>query len=121
MSIELKIKSKHLASEAKIIRKEEQRLNNIIINSIKRGENNEKKIEDLRRMQCSIADHRKSVVRDVRRSTHLAYNYLRGNSYKSVENTSRTNPNLKEIVRMVTKYSDNNKLEVTDKINEWVH
>lgn len=92
--IKLKIKGKHLALEPAIIRHEERK-------ALKRG--------DLY-AYSSFRSHRITVLRDESRATFLAYGYLRGKSYKSIENTmplsqcSESSPILKKMARMVFYY-----------------
>lgn len=69
MSIELKIKSKHLAEEARIIRFEERRL----------------KAQRRTELLNKIRNHRVHEVRNENRATFLARAYLRGQSYCALE------------------------------------
>jgi hypothetical protein len=99
MSIELKIKNKHLAEEARIIRfeeKKQKKLGNFIT------------VDRLR-------DHRKHNVRNENRATSLARAYIAGMPYKSVE--ARRNPAKEDSFRcyviprvftMIKKYADRN-------------
>ncbi len=82
MSIELKIKSKHLGLEAKVIRHEEHKLKKQIRWQCDQGTPDRKLIEKYR----SISNHRKWDVRNENRATFLARAYLAGKPYKSVEN-----------------------------------
>lgn len=63
MSIELKIKIKHLAEEARIIRREER------------------KVHGMERWK--LQHHRKTKVRDAARRTQVAYQILRGRDWQS--------------------------------------
>ncbi len=63
MSIELKIKIKSLAAEARIIRKEEGKLHGM--------------------RKWGLQHHRTTVVRDAARRTLVAYQYLRGRDWES--------------------------------------
>ena len=78
MSIELKIKSKHLSVEAKIIRFEEQKIKK----QIRRNKGNS---NDLLMQLNSIADHRKYVVGRENRATFLARAFIAGTPYNKVE------------------------------------
>lgn len=82
MSIELKIKSKHLGLEAKVIRHEERKLKKQIRWQCDRGTPDSKLIMQYQ----SISNHRKWEVRNENRATFLARAYLSGRPYKSVEN-----------------------------------
>ena len=116
-NIKLKIKSKHLAAESKIIRKEELKLRQKVRYRIQRGKDN---IERLQGDLWSLGYHRKNIVRQAARNTHLAYNFLRGNDYAVVENEStRTQPNWNEIERMALSYSTEDKRVTKQKFAEW--
>lgn len=88
-SIELKIKLKHLAEEARIIRREAD---------AQYAAGNYQKGNDL-------TNHRKGAVRRAARNTLIAYQTIRGIPYESYEGNAKTEPNWKEIERMVKKYS----------------
>ena len=127
MSIELKIKSKHLSEEAKIIRFEERKLLKQYQWSLdeyhKAGHNdmyprwNDKAFLSF----CSLHNHRKWNVRNENRATYLARAYIAGIPYKTIE--QKRNPDnehtfqtfvLPRVFTMVTKYS----LRTLDK-TEW--
>jgi hypothetical protein len=76
MCVELKIKLKSLDAEAKIIKKEEDKL--LAYARYTKGADQYKKFEEVRR-------HRKWDVRLEARATHLAYGMLRGRSFKEIE------------------------------------
>ena len=78
MSIELKIKSKHLALEPSVIRKEERKLKG----QIKYTKGTDAK---LIRQLDSLALHRRWNVRNEARATELARAYIAGKAYRSVE------------------------------------
>ena len=48
--------------------------------------------------------HRVLNVRQATRNTLLAYSFLRGRAYRDVERICRTQPNWKEVERMVARY-----------------
>ena len=91
MSIELKIKSKHLSEEAKIIRFEERKLLKGIDYRRKKhkasGNNTEYKVWDDKnwRDYYSLSTHRKRDVCNENRATFLARAYIAGVPYNSVE------------------------------------
>lgn len=96
MSVELKIKSKHLAEEAKIIRFEERKL---------RAKNRSKFID--------IQSHRRWNVRNENRATFLARAFLEGRPYKTVEQFIHSPEKLSyyivpRVVSMVNKYGSDN-------------
>jgi hypothetical protein len=79
----LRIKLKSLAAEARIIRQEEVRN---------------------KRLRYELSEHRRGVVRAAARNTQLAYAFLKGRTYRSVEAKATTPPNWKEVERMVKQY-----------------
>lgn len=91
MSIELKIKSKHLSEEARIIRFEENKLlKNINYRRNKHkesGSNDEYKTYDDRDYSdyLYLNKHRRHDVRNENRATFLARAYIAGVPYKTVE------------------------------------
>lgn len=91
MSVELKIKSKHLSEEARIIRFEERKLLKQYqwsLNKYKEAGHNDMypRWDDKAFMQyTSISNHRKWDVRNENRATFLARAYLTGKAYKTVE------------------------------------
>ena len=122
MSVELKIKAKHLALEPQIIRFEE--------NKLKKRMKHHRSDDGINSIQLewklhSLTNHRKIDVRNEARATHLARAYLAGKAY------SRCEKNLKQpyyftqyivprIVAMVTKYGTGEQRKATkDTIIEW--
>lgn len=114
MSIELKIKSKHLALEPAIIRKEERKIRSQI-NWLKQHHQiqNANMFDDMfypyHRQWCNLYYHRKTVVRNESRATHLARAFLGGLNYKQVESKRHdealyNNAILPRIIDMVAKY-----------------
>ena len=81
MSIELKIKSKHLALEAGVIRFEEQKLKRQI-EWLKTHQQDDAKV---RAMWDSLNSHRRFDVRNENRATYLARAFIQGRSYTDVE------------------------------------
>lgn len=87
----LKIKNKHLAEEARIIRFEEKRTSD----------------SDLRN---SLTNHRKRDVRMENRATGLARAYIKGQSYKTIEQSRRKTCDddfrriIKRVTAMVSRY-----------------
>jgi len=90
MSIELKVKLKSLAEEARIIRKEELKLKV------------ERKFYKLNELHI----HRVQHIRPIARATHLAYGLIRGLGYHQIERTSKSQPNWGKVRAMVEKYSE---------------
>ena len=117
MSIELKIKSKHLSEEAKIIRFEERKLLKGIDYRRKQhkeaGNNTEYKVWDDKnwRDYYSLRTHRKRDVRNENRATFLARAYIAGVPYNSVEQKRKEDKEhlfihiiLPRVFAMVVKY-----------------
>jgi hypothetical protein len=108
MSVELKIKSKHLGEEAKIIRFEEHKLKRQIVWL----ESHQKDARKLRDTWLSIKDHRRRDVRQENRATFLARAFIAGKPYKSVEAKVHDSGTLygmlnNRVFEMVAKYGNN--------------
>ena len=122
MSIELKIKSKHLALEPAIIKLEEYKLSKLIkyykqYHQITTDDyytiyKNHPELHKWMMKRTDLADHRKRIVGDEARATYLARAYLSGKTYKSVEAKTHDFRHLMtkihpRIVDMVAKYGPN--------------
>lgn len=120
MSIELKIKAKHLALEPAIIRKEERKLkkqfdwfkqkHQITDVSFWTIYDKHPELYKLHSKRYSLEHHRKTVVRNASRATHLARAYIAGMPYDRVEKKREDELLFKhviipEVFRMVAKYS----------------
>jgi hypothetical protein len=81
MSIKLKIKSKHLALEAGVIRFEEQKLKRQIEWAKHRPEYTNLCVD-----WNSLNSHRRFDVRNEARATYLARGYIEGKKYQTIEN-----------------------------------
>jgi hypothetical protein len=119
MSIELKIKSKHLSEEARIIRFEERKLFKQYQWSLKQyraaGMNDmyPRWYDKAFTSYCSINKHRKWDVRNENRATFLARAYLAGVPYNQVEQKRKEENEytfrvyvLPRVASMVAKYGD---------------
>lgn len=122
MSIELKIKSKHLALEPAIIKREEAKLKRRIKHH--RSDDQTSAIT-LGWKLDSLVRHRKMDVRNESRATHLARTYLAGKPYVRAE-LKRNDDYFFEmyivprVVAMVTKYGNKDQRSVDKKaIIEW--
>ena len=117
MSVELKIKSKHLSEEAKIIRFEERKLFKQYqwsLNNYRTAGNNDMypRWDDKAFMSySSLNHHRKWDVRNENRATFLARAYISGVPYKSVEHKRKADNEyrfqtfvLPRVFAMVVKY-----------------
>lgn len=93
-SNELKIKLISLGYESRAIRRIEQKLKNAARNP---------KLAHLGDERLSLYNHRKELSAHSR-NTLLAYGFLKGKPYLSIENKRYSNPNWLEISRMAAKY-----------------
>jgi hypothetical protein len=118
MCIELKIKSKHLALEPKIIKHEEVKIKSQIKYTKGTDANLIYKLNDLVR-------HRKFNVRNESRATELARTYLAGKPYTHAEKKRKDEGSFQyyivpRIVAMVTKYGKGDQRKIDRKvIEEW--
>ena len=117
MSIQLKIKSKHLSIEASIIRFEEHKLLKQYTWALKKhtdSGNNDmypRWNDAAFTSYCSLNKHRRWDVRNENRATYLARAYIEGCAYSSVEQKRKpeneytfTTYILPRVVAMVAKY-----------------
>ena len=125
MSVELKIKSKHLTLEAKVIRFEERK----VIKQIKWLKTNEPKNAYYAELQlCSLINHRKYVVGIENRATFLARAFIAGTPYNKVEVKRRDDkayefntmviPRVYEMVKKYAPYAVRKELTL-DQIKDW--
>lgn len=103
--VKLKIKSKTLAEEARIIRHEERKFG---------GWERE-----------TLAYHRRRIVRDEARATQLAIAFIKGQPYHTRENTCKDTVYrdlyiVPKVFKMARKYGDNPQV-MKDDILEWVN
>jgi hypothetical protein len=130
MSVQLKIKQKHLALEPAVIKTEERKiLSRIrgIKNNASYIANSEKLIYELEFTFNNLVNHRRWDVRNESRATHLARAYIVGKEYKSVEIKRHEQGEyafrsdiIPRIVKMVTKYGKPDQRKVTkEQILEW--
>lgn len=120
MSVELKIKSKHLGVEASIIRFEEQKLLKQYqwsLNQYLKAGNNDmypRWNDAAFNSYCSLNKHRRWDVRNENRATFLARAYIAGKAYCSVEQKRKPENEytftafiIPRVVAMVAKYGSN--------------
>lgn len=114
MSVELKIKSKHLALEPAIIREEEEKLQRSLDWHMKNRQIVSVFNDDITsKLYCKIIDLKRHRVWDVRneaRATYLARAFLFGTPYKDVEPKVKDEYVFKthilpRVFRMVEKYN----------------
>ena len=124
MSIELKIKQKHLSLEPAIIRTEERKLKKRI--KYHRSED-KTSTTSLEWKLNSLTNHRKINVRYESRATHLARTYLAGKPYSYAERTRKecnefifNQSILPRVQAMVKKYGTGvqRKIEIDD-LKSW--
>lgn len=123
MSIELKIKSKHLGLEAKVIKFEEEKLKCQIRWFCNKLMPVDTKLEW---KLNSIVHHRKWDVRNENRATFLARAFIAGVPYKTVEHTRKPENEytfqiyvLPRVLAMVNRYHNRNVTK--DAIEEWIN
>lgn len=130
MSTELKIKTKHLSEEARIIRFEEKKFLEQFRNELKHaketGQNDiyPSKFHSFRQFE-SLHLHRTVDVRNENRSTFLARAFLEGRTYSSTERKVKDRDFfncyiLPRVRKMVEKYSNLTKEEAHEQLNEWL-
>lgn len=122
MSIELKVKSKHLSEEARIIRFEENKVKKQA-DWYKQRQDSAKNRE-LMETWFSLNSHRRINVRNENRATYLARAYIAGKSYKTVEKNCKDSKFLEyyvlpRVVAMVAKYGD--RAITKDQILNWLN
>lgn len=119
MSIELKIKSKHLAAEAQIIKAEATKLKKRA--RIAREKQNADLARKLSWKAEDIKHHNKTVVRCEARATFLARAFIKGVPYKVVEASCVSRMDLRILNRtlaMVQKYG--NRSTVLKDLEAWI-
>jgi hypothetical protein len=116
----LKIKIKYMANEAQIIRFEENKTKKEYrYLSAKQG----REAEYQRALQefWDMRRHRTFDLRCEARSTLVAYGFIRGKSYATVENAGVDNPpDWGKVLGMITKYGTiKDRLEATKALKKW--
>jgi len=120
MSLQLKIKSKHLGEEARIIRFEENKLKKRALSAKTEDKKNEY-ISSLSNIQY----HRKWDVRNENRATFLARAYIAGKPYKYAEPKRKDDIRfviniLPRVLAMVQKYGSYDMRKTTmDQLKNW--
>lgn len=144
MKVYLKIKIKSLAEEAKMIRREERKQNpghraRVRARRILSGHRNPVMKEGMTVEQVhararkilrpanekamdsfwGLRFHRTEEVRDEARSSHVAYGFLRGRPYKTVENSAKTEPDWTRVEQLVKKYGEDDVRDRMQRFSEW--
>lgn len=106
-NVVLKIKAKELAEEAKFVRREEHAAYKSFVHS-----RNSQIFDRANRALIgfqNLQNHRKTVIREEARATHLARMFIAGVPYSLVESNTAPLPEylLEKVVRMVHLYREN--------------
>lgn len=131
MSYELKVKNLSLWQEALIIKNEEQRekwkrqkWKAKAISAKARAQAQGKAVDpELPKWASAIQQglylHRVNQVRKEARCGLLAYGFLRGNSYREMENFAWTQPNWDRVEKLAVRYSGKTEQEVKQSFSQW--
>ena len=111
MTVELKIKAKHLALEPAIIKKEIVNLRRQLDRMVSRVEKWDRKCGQTLSKIESLDHHNRHVVAVEARATHLARAFLRGQEYNLVEKSRKEGKEatfrihvVPRVLKMVAKY-----------------
>lgn len=114
MSLELKIKSKHLGLEAGVIRHEERKLTKQI--EWLRDHQQQQAAEIIMWSRANLATHRKFDVRNENRATFLARAFIAGQAYSTIEKARKAEKEyhfkqliLPRVAAMIIKYDQRHK------------
>lgn len=131
MSIELKVKTKHLAEEARIIRFEEKKFTKRLRADIAyNGDSDDSVVRQNENYKTfyNLYSHRVNDVRNEQRASYLARAFLDGKEYKSVENirnphkydifVGRVIPRVHAMVQKYGSYIDRHNFTI-EAIHEW--
>ena len=102
MNVELKVKIKSLAAEAKIIRGEEGKQRKHIAKA--RSVGNETWLAQHRAKRDGLRAHRKDVVRYEARHSLLAYGFLRGVPYRAMELKCHEPPDWSKVLKIAERF-----------------
>lgn len=123
MSIELKIKSKHLAVESKIIRIEELKLKKKA--KWEREHQGHADNEETLTLLNSLANHRRYDVKNEARATFIARGFIQGKPYNCVEHGRKEEKEYEfnyyvvpRVLNMIKKYGDTSVTKT--QLQEWL-
>lgn len=124
MSIELKVKAKHLAVEAQIIRFEEQKAKK---QADWKRQRQQLPVEEMK-IFFNLKHHRIWDVRNEVRATQLARAFIAGNKYSNIESNRKPENEWKfktaiipRVTKMVQKYGGRDNRNITkEQILDWV-
>jgi hypothetical protein len=122
MSVELKVKVKSLAEEARIIRKEEHKAKRSKRWHAERQQTEQ--AEKYARLRNSLYEHRLDVVRFECRAAELARAFIKGTPYRKVERNTHDGPYQMgriqgRVQKLVNKYHD--KAVTPSMIQQWMN
>jgi hypothetical protein len=117
MSIELKIKAKSLAAEARIIRAEEKKLKAKARHAREHQQSDAETGHGYRLNRIYL--HRTQDVRAEARATHLARAFMAGRPYVEIEASPRKKPPLVRTSDIVAKYHFMKKADALEALQEW--
>jgi hypothetical protein len=66
-----------------------------------------------------LKTHRTDVVRQEARCAQLAYGFLRGNVYRTMEATCHRGPNWKRVEELVKKYGEGDTRDLMQRFSAW--
>lgn len=117
MNVHLRVKAMSLAAEASIIRKHERKILKhsrwqAIYHTIEDA-------KDSRLVFTSLHHHRVNVVRKHCRTANLAYGFVRGRSYKQMEQKCYEHPDWSAVEKLVLKYADGDPRDVMQRFSQW--
>lgn len=113
MNIELRIKSKSLSEEQRIIRHEEARLKRLIARKTKSQ-------DFLKATREKIYLHRTKDVRPEARATFISRAFLQGQDYVCLEQIRYTQPDWERVRQMVKKYGRDDPRITLQKLEDWI-
>lgn len=102
MNVELKVKIKSLAAEAKIIRGEEAKQRKWIAKAKQRSLSDS--VDRHRAARDSLKGHRRTVVRHEARHSLLAYGFLRGTPYLAMEMKCHEPPDWSKVQKIAERF-----------------
>ncbi len=113
----LKIKACTLAAEAQINRHQAAKW--LERARAARLKQQHQKVEYHMKNFNGIQDHRRKEIRIEARHTYLAYGFLKGNPYRSIERHSYTQPNWDKVEDMIKRFGEGREQDLMQKFSEW--
>lgn len=102
MNAHLKIKIKSLAAESTFIRQSEEKWRERARKA--RLKEKDRQLANAVATEHSLYQHRYHVVRPETRASHLAYGFLRGQTYQRMENLAYREPDWKRVEEIAKKF-----------------